>query len=257
LAGISIKKLLETLAFCLMSLYLFGQQIPSGTLLPVMLDDTIDSSQEPGREVTAKLMQEVILPDGGKIKRESKVLGQLVAITPPSHSHKATLSVRLDRIEVEKQALPISVGLRAYATMQAVATARQPVNANSGFGTSPWDWNMVQVGGQAVFNGQKLVKSRTGQVVGRVPEPGDVLAVPMVNPARGCTSPASSTEQSFWVFSTDACGVYGEKNLILVNGIGGPTVGLITFKSPKKITIRGGSAWLLQVNDGSQPSAQR
>ena len=36
--------------------------------------------------------------------------------------------------------------------------------------------------------------------------------------------------------------------MTLVSGIGGASPGQIVFKSPKKITVRGGSGWLLQLN---------
>ncbi len=143
---------------------------------------------------------------------------------------------------------PISVGLRAYATMELVAQSRQPANANGGNGTSVWDLNLSQIGGQIAYNGQKVVKWK-GQVVGRIPQPGWVLGVPMANPEFGCAAPGDNTsEQAFWVFSTNACGVYGNNDLTLVSGIGGTGPGQIVFKSPKKITVRGGSGWLLQVN---------
>ncbi len=229
---------------------LWGQQIPAGTLLPVMLDDNLASDKsKPGDEIAAKLMQDVPLPDGRKIKRGSKVQGRVISATPASSGHRARISVQFDRIDFDKQLVPVSVGLRALAAMQAVAKARQAVNANSGFGTDAWDLNLVQVGGQAVFTGQRIVKSQNGQVVGRVPEPGAVLAVPMPNPARGCPATSSNTSgQAFWVFSTDACGVYDIKGLTFVSGIGGGTPGQIVLKSPGKVVVRGGSGWLLQVN---------
>ncbi len=218
-----------------------------------MLDGTIDSNDKPGKEISAKLMQEVALPNGERIKRESKIVGQLTAVSPPSQGHPATLSVRFDRIEIDKQAVPIGTSLRALATMQSVSKARMPVNANSGYGTSPWDWNMLQVGGQAAYNGQKIVKSQTGQVVGRVVEPGAIVGVPMANPMRGCAGPPESTaEQAFWVFSTDACGVYGDKTLKLAAT---PNTNVITITSTKKITVRGGSGLLIQVN-GTSPATQ-
>jgi hypothetical protein len=138
--------------------------------------------------------------------------------------------------------------------MLAVSTAQQPVNPNSGYGTTSWDWNMLQVGGQVAFNGQRIVRSQTGEVVGKVVEPGAVLGVPLANPARGCAGPSNnSAEQAFWIFSTDACGVYGYKHLTLNTGVGSSPSAQITFQSPKVITIRGGSGWLLLVT--SAPTA--
>jgi len=151
---------------------LYAQKIPSGTLLPAMLDNTLDSNRtKPGDEISAKLMQEVPLPDGGKIKRETKVMGHVVAVSSAFSGHDAKVTVQFDRIDMDKQLVPISVGLRALASMEAVSVARQGVNPDSGFGTTGWDLNLLLVGGQAAFTGQRIVKSQTGQVVGRIPEP--------------------------------------------------------------------------------------
>jgi hypothetical protein len=235
------------LGFLLVTASLCAQQIPSGTLLPAMLDNTLDSDHSKrGEKITAKLMQDVPLPDGRKIKRESKLLGHVVAVSPASSPHGASISVHFDQVDIDKRLVPVNLGLRALATMQAVAAARQPVNADSGIGTTGWDANIIQIGGQVAFNGQRIVKSQKGQVVGKVVEPGAVLGVPMANPDRGCLAPVGNTsDQAFWLFSTDACGVYGEEDMtIAVDG----TAGQIVLKSPKEITLRGGSGWLLQAN---------
>ena len=77
-----MRRLSAILLLCLAGSCLWGQQIPSGTLLPAMLDDTFDSDKsKPGEAISAKLRQDVPLPDGGKIKRESKILGHVVAVT--------------------------------------------------------------------------------------------------------------------------------------------------------------------------------
>jgi hypothetical protein len=244
-----MRKLSAILILSLAGSCLWGQQIPTGSLLPAMLDNTIDSEKsKPGDEISAKLRQNVPLPHGGKIKRESKILGHIIAVSPDSAGNPFQITVKFDQIEVDKRPVSISAGLRAYATMELVEQARQPANANGGNGTSVWDLNLSQIGGQIAYTGQKIVRGN-GKVVGRIPEPGAVLAVPMANPQFGCAGPgANKSEQAFWVFSTNACGVYGDDSIALVSGIGGTSVGQIVFKSPKKITVRGGSAWLLQVN---------
>lgn len=229
---------------------LYAQQIPAGTLLPVMFDSTLDTDKsKPGEEISAKLQQEVPLPDGGKIKRDSKVLGHVVAVSPASGDQPAKISVQFDKIEIDKETVPVSLGLRALASMQLVAQAKKPPNSESGYGTTAWDLNMSLIGGQISYNGAKIVKAPNGQVVGKVPQPGAVLAIPMANPERGCSGPTSNTtEQAFWLFSTDACGIYDEKDLTFVNGIGGASPGQIVLKSPDKVEVSGGSGWLLQVN---------
>ena len=245
----SMRRLSAILLLFLASGCLWGQQLPSGTLLPAMLDGTFDSDKsKPGDEITAKLRQDVLLPDHGKIKRESKILGHVVAVAAASDGNPYQITVTFEKLVVNKRPVNINVGLRAYATMELVAQSRQPANANSGNGTSVWDLNLSQIGGQIAYTGQKVVKWN-GQVVGRIPQPGWVLAVPMANAELGCAGPGTNkSEQSFWVFSTNACGIYGSNDMILESGIGGTGPGQIVFKSAKNITVRGGSGWLLQVN---------
>jgi len=246
-----MRKLVMTALFCFAVSSLWAQ-LPPGTLLPVMLDKSIDSDRaKPGDEIEARLMQDVPLPDNGKIKRLTKVIGHVVAAAPPSRGKPAMIMVQFDKIEDGKELVQISSGLRAFASMELVAQARNPVNTNFSPGTSVWDLNVSQIGGQIAYNGQKIVKAPNGQVVGRVVEPGAIVGVPMANPERGCAGPSgnNTAEQAFWAFSTSACGVYGDdKRVSMESGLGGAMPGQITFKSAKNFSLRGGSGWLLQVN---------
>lgn len=243
-----MRRLIATAIFTIAALSLTAQQIPSGTLLPVMLNKSIESGKaKPGQEIEATLRQDVPLPDGGKIKRLSKVLGRVVA-SKAVGGNEAGLSLQFDRIEIDKQTITVSTGLRTFASTQLVAQVRNPQNTNYAPGTSAWDLNIGLIGGQIAYNGQKIVKAPNGAVVGKVPEPGATLGVPMANPARGCTGPTGDTEQAFWVFSTDACGIYDDRGITYVSGIGGDNPGQIILKAPKSFIVRGGSAFLLQVN---------
>jgi hypothetical protein len=235
------------LFFCVAVTSLLAQQLPPGTLLPIMLDRTIESGKaKTGDQIEAKLMQEVSLPDGGKIKRLAKVVGHVVAAVPPAGGKNARITFQFDTIELDDRPFPISTAVRAFASMQLVAQVRNPVNTNAGPGTSVWDLNISQIGGQIAYNGAKIVKAPNGQVVGHVVEPGAILGVPMANPERGCAGSTNSTvEQAFWVFSTNACGVYGDDQRVTM--VGG-TAGQTTFASAKNFSLRGGSGWLLQVN---------
>lgn len=224
---------------------LSAQQIPSGTILPTMLDDTLDSSRSrPGQQISAKLRQDVPLPNGGKIKRNSKVSGHVIAV---SGGNPASITLQFDHVQVDKNSVPVTTSLRAVASMNAISEARQPANPNSGYGTTSWDWNMLLIGGQAAFNGQRVVKSQDGRVVGKVVEPGQILGVPLANGERGCAgAPQDSSPQAFWLFSTDACGAYGFKDLSIVRNGAAPAQ--IVLQSPQKIEIRDGSGLLLQTN---------
>ena len=248
--GVVMRTLFALALLLLATTCLWSQDLPSGTLLPVMLDKTIESDKsKPGEQISATLKQEVPLPDGAKIKRESKVLGHVVSASAPAGGNPARITVQFDKIEIDKRPVPINVGARAFASMQIVSQARNPENSNFAPGTTSWDLNLSLIGGQIAFNGAKIVKAPDGQVVGKVPEPGAVLGVPMANPELGCAGPgANNAEQAFWAFATSACGVYDDKGVTMASGIGGATPGKITFQSPKPLTIRGGSGWLLQVN---------
>jgi hypothetical protein len=199
---------------------------------------------KPGQQISAKLMQDVPLPNGQKIKRNSKVSGHIIAV---SGGNPTSITFQFDRIEAGKNSVPATVSLRAVASMDAVSEARQPANPNSGYGTTSWDWNMALIGGQAAFIGQRIVKSQDGHVVGKVVEPGQILGVPMANPERGCAgAPPDSPAQAFWLFSTDACGTYGFKDLTIAGNTG--TKSQIILQSHEKIVVRDGSGLLLQTN---------
>jgi hypothetical protein len=243
-----MRALIGLSAILLVTAGSWAQQIPAGTVLPAMLNNSLDSNKsKAGEEISARLMQDVPLPDGGKIKRGSRVLGRVVSVSPNSAGRSpARVVVQFDRVEFDRQELRVTTSLQAVASMQAVALARQPLNPNGGNGTTSWDWNMRQIGGQVAFNGQRIVKAQNEEVVGTVVEPGAVVGIPLPNPARGCAGATNSkAEQAFWLFSTDACGVYGYKDLRLDRSA---SPGQITFQSPKSITVRGGSGWLFLID---------
>ena len=61
--------------------------IPSGTILPVRLNATISASAcKPGQIVTGRIMQNVLLASGGRIREGSKIIGHIVEVTrqPPA-----------------------------------------------------------------------------------------------------------------------------------------------------------------------------
>jgi len=149
------------LILLLAAVFSSAQQIPSGTILPTMLDNTLDSSStKPGQQISAKLRQDVSLPNGQKMKRNAKVLGHVVRVWG---GNPASITVQFDRVEMGKGPVSIAVTLRALASMEVVSDAKIPPNPNSGYGTTSWDWNMLLIGGQAAFNGQRVVKSQDGK----------------------------------------------------------------------------------------------
>lgn len=224
------------------------QTLPVGTLLPVMLNNSLDSDKsKPGQKLTAKLKQDVSLPDGSIVKSGSELLGHVVSANRGSATSGSRVVFVFDQLKMNGKQFPITTGARAVASMMAVFQARQPISSVAGDAGSSWDYNTRQVGGDIVF-GRKDVRSNDG-VVGMSPEPGWVVGVPRGNPDAGCAPPDSKFLQSFWVFSTNACGVYGdgEDDMQISHKPDDNKNGQITLTSPKRVQVRNGSGLLLTV----------
>ncbi len=231
------------------------QIFPLGTLLPLMLNDNLDSDKsKPEQKLTAKLKQDVTLPDGTTVKQGSEVFGHIVSVNGKNGTAPARVVFVFDRIRVDKRDYPITVGARAMASMMAIYEARQPINSVAMDGSSPWDYNTRQVGGDIVY-GRKGVRSEAG-VVGMSPEPGWVVGVPLGNPDAGCPPPENRGPQSFWLFSTSACGVYGDgdEDMQISRKPDDNKNGEITLTAPNRVLVRGGAGLLLTVLP--QPAVQ-
>jgi hypothetical protein len=224
------------------------QTLPLGTLLPVMLDDNLDSNKsKPGQKITAKLEQNVSLPDGTTVKKGSDLFGHIVSVARMGGASGARVVFVFDRIKMNGREYPITVGARAVASMMAISDASKPINSVAPDGSSPWDYNTRQVGGDVVF-GRKDVRSEDG-VVGMSPEPGWVVGLPRANPEAGCPPPDNKDLQAFWLFSTSACGVYGDdnENMEISRKPADNKDGDITLTAPRHVLVRGGGGLLLTV----------
>jgi len=238
---------LSTLAIALFLLpSAFAQDIPTGTALPIMLNSTLDAAHaKPGRPITGKIKQDVPLPDGSTIPKNSAISGQIVSATPATATSPSRLAIRFDHLTVKGKQFTITAHLRALASMTEVFEAHIPTNAWDDYGTSPSDWNTIQVGGAGVFRGSgQLIAD--GQVVGRATDYGAVTAKLVAAPARGCKADGDH-EQALWIFSPSACGVYGLNDLKIAHAGRTDPVGVIEFESPRDVRIQGGSGWLLRV----------
>jgi len=220
---------------------LTAQSIPAGTALPVMLNSGLNAKgAKPNQKIEGKLMQEVNLPDGGKIKSGSHVTGHVVSVTRPSSSG-SRIVVQFDELQDDHQVFPLHVSLRAIASSQNVFQAGLSIDATSTYESSQ-SWTTKQVGGEVVFRGRGYVASDQGRVGvyngtgvwGKIPAAGDCPAGDSSNP-----------QQALWIFSTTACGIYGFEHTKLEQSGLTPPLEQIAFSSEKDIDIRGGSGWLL------------
>ena len=236
--------LLLVLSLCLPVSAFAQGSIPAGTILPVQLNSSLNSRKsKPGQKITARIMQDVPLSSTSKLPAGAKVIGRIVNISgnPPE------ISLQFDQVQSRHQVISIRSDLRALASMMEVQESQVP-DAGPDRGT-PWAWvNRNLIGGEVAY-GEGGPVARGDEVVGESLF-GGVLAKPRENRLRGCRGEVddNSRRQALWVFSSDACGVYGLGEIqIAHNGRTAP-IGEIRLSSGSgAVEIRGGSGLLLRV----------
>ena len=219
-------------------------QIPVGTILPLRLNSSIDSHKsKPGNRITARLMQDVPLPDHQKLPAGARLVGEIVAV------HPDRVSWKFDRVVVHKNSFPLRANLRALASLMEIHEAQLPTNDGGGDrGSSELDWNTVQVGGDIVYGHRGGVVMRGDQVVGHSLFGDGVLLVPLAERGSPCHGPVNTqAPQAFWLFSASACGVYGYPDVSLAHAGRSEPVGIITVAGHGRIKIGSGSGLLLRV----------
>ena len=223
---------------------LSAQDIPAGTALPVALNSTLDAKKDkPGEKIEARLMQDVPLPSGGKIKSGSHVIGHVVEVTKPG-SGGSRIVVKFDQLEDGGNTIPLTVSARAIAAMESVYQAESPIDANSNNETSN-QWTMQQVGGDIVNRGVGKVGSGD-TIVGKWNNGGVWAKLAYVS---GCPpSNVPNNEQAMWVFSVGACGLYGFRDVKLVSAGDSAPLGQIVLESQQDLHVGGGSGWFLIVS---------
>lgn len=224
---------------------LAAQEIPAGTVLPVMLSSSLNAEKaRPGAVIKGSLMQPVALPDGSRLPRGASVRGHIVAADASPAPPASRLVLQFDRIIARGRAIPIVTTLRAVASMTEVYEAQMPTNDWDDYGTSSSDWNTLQVGGDVVYRGDGRVTSAGGDVVGKATDSGDVTAHLLA--AGSCRADASRA-QSLWVFSASACGIYGFSDLRIAHAGRTSPKGQIVLEGAHNVKVSGGSGWLLRV----------
>jgi hypothetical protein len=226
--------------------------IPSGTIIPVRLNSTLSSQKsKAGELISARVMQNVPLPDGKKIREGAKVTGHLIEARPKTQGSAAQISFVFDRVVQGKRSTPVITNLRALASMVEVDQAQIPPR---GMGESDvWaSRTTVQVGGDVVYWGGGPVENSTG-IVGK-PIDGEsttgVLVKLTVRPGSPCRAEIGDHQgpQALWVFSSDACGIYGIPRTMVAHYGRTKPAGVIELASEgDNIKVRSGSGLLLRV----------
>ena len=225
-----------------------GAPLPEGTILPVTLKKTLSLEKaQAGEPVEAKIMQEVPLPNKGKIHLGAQVSGTILSVAAGKDAG-VQLTLQLNKIEYDKEIVSMATSLRALASYQAVLSARMPFTGSDAGTPEGWA-TTLQIGGDVRFGDGGEVRNRQKQKVGKGVT-GGVLVHIRENKESGCEGPAIGDDrlQALWFFSSDACGVYGLRGVEIIHN--GRTVpkGAMTLQFEKPgMKLDAATAMLLRV----------
>jgi hypothetical protein len=230
-------------------------KIPRGTILPVVLRTSFELDRcKPGELLRGQIAQQVPLPNGATIRRGSQIEGRIVEVTPAGGGTAAKVAMQFDRLNVKGKWIPVVTNLRAIAGFMTVIEAGVPDEAPAE--GAPHDWlPTTQIGGDSVYGmwGPVMSWNDASEVVGKSVGDG-VLARPRSKEGAECRGELEGNEnpQALWVFSTDACGVYGIEHLNIVHAGRTDPVGKIVLASEtRNVKLKNGDGLLLRVNAAS------
>jgi len=196
-------------------------------------------------------MQDVPLSSGMKIHAGAKVVGQVLRVNPAGHGQPAEIALRFDQVTFGRRSIPVVTNLRALASMMEVETAQIPP-AGTDRGT-PWAWTTRNLIGGEVAYGQGGPVVHGADIVGNSLF-GGVLVSARASADKRCRGEVAGNNrpQAFWVFASDACGLYGMDDVEIAHAGRTPAVGEITLTGKTgNVEISGGSGMLLRVNNGN------
>ena len=224
-------------------------RIPVGTILPARLNHGLSSkSARPGQVVTARIMQEVPLPNHERIPEGANVVGTIVSVERAGNSTGSKITFRFDTLEIHHRTIGIVASLRALAGFMEIQSAQTP-EFTPGFGT-PYLWATTrQIGGDEVYGVGGPVTSQSNETIGKAVY-GGVLVHVRAQPESRCRGPLDSEDrlQALWVFSSDACGVYGIQGVRIAHAGRTEPLGEITLLADQQdLLVRGASGMLLRV----------
>jgi len=226
-------------------------KIPVGTVIPVELESVMNAGKvHPGQAITAKVAQDVPLDNAMKIKAGSRVMGEVVEATPANGA--PTIAFRFDKIEMNGQTIPVRTDLRAIASRLEVETAQTDVTGDDRGSDPPWAQTVNQIGGNDTVYREEGTIDEGDHVVGKAVYAGNWGALAPVastpdGPCRGAVA-GNNSPQALWVFSHDACGVYGYTAKIVHAGRNDPQGRIELASTGGALKLHPGSALLLRVN---------
>jgi hypothetical protein len=223
--------------------------IPPGMILPVRLNHSLSSKHaSPGQIVTGRIMQDVPLLNNEKIPEGAKLSGTIISVERAGNGTNGKISFRFDFLDFHHRKFPIVANLRALAGFMEVLSGQTP-EFSPGFGT-PYVWATTrQIGGDEVFGVGGPVTNQNSETVGKGVY-GGVLVHVRAQPETPCRGALDSADklQALWVFSSDACGVYGIHGVEIAHAGRTNPVGQITLVADREdLLIRASSGMLLRV----------
>jgi hypothetical protein len=225
--------------------------IPPGTILPVRLNSTISSAKsKPGQVITARVMQDVPLSAGARIRTGSKVIGHIIDVAPASTGAQERVSLQLDKLISAHQTISIATNLRAIAGFMRIREAQTPPVGPGESDVYRW-LTTVQVGGDVVYGEGGVVTSGedANQIVGKKVNNG-VLGQVRAKEGTNCRGAIDGNDspQALWVFSSDACGTYGLEHINIAHaGRTDPVAVIVLASDSGNLKIPGGAGMLLRV----------
>jgi hypothetical protein len=248
-----MKLLLAILLFGLPAAATAQSSIPAGTILPVRLETSVASEKaKPGEEIHARIMQDVPLPGGGKIRRGSQVTGHVMAAGAAASGKGGRISIAFDEVKSGRETIQVTTNLRVIASLLEVESA-ELYEYGGDRGTPSSAFVNTQIGGEMVYRGGGHVMN--GRDVLGEPVPYGVLARVREVEDTKCRGAVDGNDalQALWIFSTDACGVYGYRGMRIVHaGRTRPVGEIILAEENGNVHLRAGSAMLLRVVGGSR-----
>ena len=253
-------KLILLVGLLAISTTVFAQRsIPVGTVLPVKLETSLSMKSTPGQLVKARIMQDVPIGNGSMIYAGAKVTGHVVTVAPNGAGRGSEISLTFDQLVISHHTVPIKTNLRALASTMEVDDAGLP-DTGPDRGTPPTAYTTTQVGSdEVVYRGGGHVVNTSEEVVGEPVPPDGVLARVLPNLTEGCRGQMIDNElpQALWIFSSDACGVYGYPHLRIINsGRSDPLGQIVLAADQSKLNVRYGSAMLLRIIAADQVGLQ-
>jgi hypothetical protein len=249
-----MNRILLVYLFTLSAGLLAQDTIPAGTILPVRLNTPLSSAKtKPGEAISARIMQDVPLASGRRVRAGSKVIGHVVGVTPAMNRARGKISFQFDKLLVSKKSIPVVTNLRALASPLEVEEAQLPLRMPDR-GTPSSTWTTIQIGGdEVVYRGGGPV-AKGVEVVGE-PVPDGVLARASAKAGTECRAVVEGNDrpQAMWLFASDACGAFGYPRVVITHaGRTDPIGEIVLTSTDRDLNVRSGSGMLLRVNGSNR-----